>query len=180
MLYFVGGGLCAGYDLNSALESCYKRSKTNLGTSKKWPESMNADTNGIVSTLPDHSKFANWTKIVFMYCDGSLHQGNNKSPVQYKDTSLYFRGSVNTRAHIKWADMKYNLSQAERIMVCGSSAGGMATYLWTDHVRGLVPNPNVVYGVADSSVYYAPFINSVQNLTLKKKANLLKILNEDN
>ena len=37
MLYFVGGGLCAGYDTNSALNSCYERSKGKMGSSKKWP-----------------------------------------------------------------------------------------------------------------------------------------------
>jgi len=35
-----------------------------------------------------------------MYCDGAFHQGNNKEAVQYKGSSLYFRGAVNTRSHI--------------------------------------------------------------------------------
>jgi hypothetical protein len=97
--------------------------------------------------------------MVIMYCDGSFHQGNNKSPIQYKDAQLYFRGAVNTRSHIKWANNKYNLSQAERIIVSGSSAGGMATYLWVDYFRSLVPNPKTVYGVADSGIFYDPLVN---------------------
>jgi len=74
-----------------------------------------------------------------MYCDGAFHQGNNKYPVQYKDRQLYFRGSVNTRSHFKYADLKYNLSNADRIIVSGSSAGGMATIIWLSYVKSLVP-----------------------------------------
>jgi hypothetical protein len=95
-----------------------------------------------------------------MYCDGAFHQGNNKSPIQYKDTQLYFRGAVNTRSHIKWANNKYNLSKAEKIIVSGSSAGGMATYLWVDYFRSLVPNAKTVFGVVDSGIFYDPLINS--------------------
>ena len=36
----------------------------------------------------------------------------------------------------------------------------MATYLWVDYFRSLVPNPSVVYGVADSGVFYDPLINN--------------------
>lgn len=38
MFYFIGGGACMGTDLPSTLESCYKRSKGRLGTSKTWPD----------------------------------------------------------------------------------------------------------------------------------------------
>jgi hypothetical protein len=149
-----------GNDLPSTLESCYRRSKGQFGTSKVWPDTYDGTEGGILSTDSSKSKFANWTKIVMMYCDGSFHQGNNKSPIQYKDTQLFFRGALNTRSHIKWADNKYKLAQAERIVVSGSSAGGMATYLWVDYFRTLVPDSKVVYGVADSGIFYNPLISS--------------------
>ena len=38
-------------------------------------------------------RFANWTKIVFRYCDSGFHQGYRKNPVSYKGKNLYFRGS---------------------------------------------------------------------------------------
>jgi hypothetical protein len=118
-----------GTDLASTLDSCYRRSKSMFGTSKVWPETYNATNGGILETDPAHSRFANWTKIVIMYCDGSFHQGNNKNSIKYKDTELYFRGALNTRSHIKWAHDKYDLTKASKIVVSGSSAGGMATYL---------------------------------------------------
>lgn len=160
LFYFIGGGACMGTDLASTLESCYRRSKGEFGTSKVWPDTYDGTDGGLLAVDAAKSRFANWTKIVIMYCDGSFHQGNNKSPIQYKDSQLYFRGAVNTRSHIKWADNKYNLSQAERIIVSGSSAGGMATYLWVDYFRSLVPNPKVVFGVADSGIFYDPLVNN--------------------
>lgn len=93
-----------------------------------------------------------------VYCDGAFHQGNNKSPVQYKDSKLYFRGSVNTRSHLKYIDTKYNLSNAQRIIVSGSSAGGIATYIWLSYVKSLVPHADRVYGIADSGIFYDPLV----------------------
>ena len=95
-----------------------------------------------------------------MYCDGSFHQGNNKNSIKYKNRELFFRGALNTRSHIKWAHQKYNLTQASQIIVSGSSAGGIATYLWVDYVRTLVPNPKTVYGVVDSGIFYNPAVSS--------------------
>lgn len=54
-----------------------------------------------------------------IYCDGSFHQGNRKEPIIYNNKSLYFRGAVNTRSHFKWADSKYNLKEAEQIIIAG-------------------------------------------------------------
>ena len=70
----------------------------------------------------------------------------------------YFRGAVNTRSHFKWADNKYNLSNAEKIVLTGSSAGGIAVNLWHQYLKDLVPHPERVYSVSDSSIFYDPLI----------------------
>ena len=137
----IGGGACLGTDLPSTLQNCYKRSKGQFGSSTKWPDTYPGKDGGVLSTDPAQNTFANWTKIVMIYCDGVFHQGNNKSPVQYKDKKLYFRGAVNTRSHFKWADNKYNLSQAERIVLTGSSAGAMAVTLYHQYLKDMVPHP---------------------------------------
>jgi hypothetical protein len=97
-----------------------------------------------------------------MYCDGAFHQGNNLSPIQYKDAKLYFRGAVNTRSHFKWADQKYNLSNAEKIVLTGSSAGGMAVYLWHQYLKDFVTHPERVYSVSDSGIFYDPLVSSLR------------------
>ena len=157
LFYFLGGGSCADKDLNSTLENCYQRSKGEFGTSTYWPTFFPSINFGMLEVDPAN-KFANWTKIVVMYCDGAFHQGNNKSPIKYKDTQLYFRGAVNTRSHFKWADNKYGLGKAKKIVLSGSSAGGMATFLWIEYLKSLVPDPKVVYGIADSAIFYEPMV----------------------
>jgi len=64
---------------------------------------------GYLSTDPANSRFATWTKVIIMYCDGAQHQGHNDDPIAYKDALLYFRGADNTRSHLKWLQQKYQI-----------------------------------------------------------------------
>lgn len=115
-----------------------------------------------------------------IYCDGSFHQGNNKNAVKYKDANLYFRGAVNTRSHFKWADNKYNLSAAEKIVLTGSSAGGIGVYLWHQYLKDMVSHPERVYSVADSSIFYDPLVSIYppeKVMEIVKERNVDKLLN---
>ena len=69
--------------LSDTIESCYQRSKQKLGSSSLWEDEIEAG--GIMSTDTSISQFANWTKVLFIYCDGALHQGYSKTPLKYKD-----------------------------------------------------------------------------------------------
>lgn len=76
------------------------------------------------------------------------------------------------RSHLKWADNRFNLSNANKIVLSGGSAGGMGIYLWIDYLRGLVKYPNRVYGIADSAIFMDPatvtsFQTQVYNLMPK-------------
>ena len=125
-----------------------------MGSERLWPDILpNELSEGYLSTDPKESSFANWTKIFIPYCDGSFHQGNTKNPVKYKDRELFFRGSVNTRSHFKYINTKYNLNGADRIILTGMSAGGVAVYLWTNYLKSLVKDDSKVYPIADSGVF---------------------------
>jgi len=91
IIYFEGGAWCGDKDLASTTESCYQRSKTDLGSTKNYPDTYTIN-DGILSDNPK-SSFADYTKVFFKYCDGSGHQGTKTAPIAYKDTKLYFRGS---------------------------------------------------------------------------------------
>jgi hypothetical protein len=104
MIYFSGGGLCTGIDQSSAIHDCYERSMTDLGSSEGYPEFMDVDDYTYRSTNPLHNRFATWTKVIFPYCDGSLHQGFRATPISYKGKDLYFRGAAIVRAHLKWLE----------------------------------------------------------------------------
>ena len=154
MIYFLGGGMCGSTSKEATLESCYKRSKDFLGSSKPWPAILPSDlAQGYLSTDPKVSPFANWTKIFLPYCDGSLHQGYTKDPIQYKDASLYFRGSLITRSHIAWIQSKYNLKGANKIVLTGMSAGGIAVNSWTNYVKDFVGDDSKVYPISDSGIF---------------------------
>ena len=85
LVFFVGGGFCAGPTTEAVVEDCYQRSKTDLGSSKNYQSEI-ISPGGYLSTDPSISKFANWTKVVIMYCDGAQHQGHVNEPLSYKDT----------------------------------------------------------------------------------------------
>lgn len=152
MVFFEGGAFCQGLTTDQVLENCYKRSKTDLGSSKNYPSQL-IGPGGYLSTDPSLSKFASWTKVVVRYCDGAQHQGNSKSPISYKDTKLYFRGAVNVRSHFQWLLDTYQINKAEKILFTGASAGGIATFTWSNYFRRLIDNPNNVYTVADAAIY---------------------------
>lgn len=113
-----------------------------------------------------------------MYCDGSMHQGNNPDSVRYKDTELYFRGAVNTRAHFKYLLEKHDLAKAKSVVLTGSSAGGIATALWINYVRTLLENPNSMVSIADSGIFInmASPETGIYNFETAAK-NLFKVAN---
>ena len=57
----------------------------------------------MMDPIPEN-KFAEWTKIVLIYCDGTLFQGVNNKAYNYKGKDLFFRGSKIMRSHLKWID----------------------------------------------------------------------------
>lgn len=122
-----------------------------MGSSTLWPESFEGQ--GYLSTDSSVSSFANWTKIVLGYCDGALHQGNNPSPVSYKDTKLYFRGAAITRSHFDWINTKFPFAQAQKIILTGGSAGGVGTFLWNNYFIDYVKKPDIVHSIPDSGVF---------------------------
>ena len=147
--------MCSGLNTNEAIEDCYKRSKSELGSSsdKFWPKTLDPTDKGLLETNPEKSKFAEWTKVVVGYCDGSLHQGYREAPIQYKRTSLYFRGAANTRALFTWLEKNADLANADKLVVSGGSAGAIASYIWSNYAASKVLNPNNVMIIPDSGVF---------------------------
>ena len=155
LVHFMGGASCSSTDLGKTIESCYQRSRTFLGSSKYWPQQN--QFYGILSNDPSKNIFANWTKAVFVYCDGAFHQGNSNSSIKYKDAELFFRGSLITKANFKFLDNKYNFTQTKKMVLTGTSAGGIATFIWADYIKTILPDPNTqFYPLPESSIFLNP------------------------
>lgn len=150
-----------------------------MGSSKFWPEQLQGE--GYLSTNPAESDFANWTKIVLGYCDGSFHQGYRKDPISYRGDKLYFRGSLITKSHFTWIANKYpSFKNANQVIVTGSSAGGVATYIWANYVRTLVANASNVLSIPDSGIFLPYKTYDTQyNLLETTVVNLFKLANID-
>ena len=158
VIFFEGGGACGGLNISATIESCYERSMTKLGSSKEYAPTINSQGGILSMSNTTNPHFWNWTKVFVPYCDGSFHQGSRREGVNYKNTTLYFRGSNNTLEHFKYLNLTIGLFSANKIIVGGNSAGGMAAFLWTNYVYDHSVTKNV-YSVPDSGLFINTFAN---------------------
>lgn len=150
--YMQGGGWCLTRG-KGEWTSCLLRSRTSLGSTcnnwatgkhdcsedddpSEWTSLLN---NSYFSTNRDiNPAFSDWTMVIARYCDGTSFSGRLDEPVQILDengtnTSLYYRGNYILEAIAHEAlELKSNSSSRRNIshlVVGGSSAGGLGTYL---------------------------------------------------
>jgi hypothetical protein len=81
-----------------------------------------------------------------------MHQGSADS-IKYKDTELFFRGADNVRSHLAWLTTNYGLVNAESVILTGTSAGGVAAYLWSNYMKSILANPRGLFTVVDSGAF---------------------------
>jgi hypothetical protein len=143
ILFFEGGGWCV------SLEDCEGRSHTPLGSSSSYAPSTTAWTARDL-LLPDaavNPNFASWASAYAPYCDGQSRAGD--TDVQYNATrTLHYRGFRNLQAslsHLTGAG-GYLGGDATHLIVSGSSAGGLTTYLHIDYIAAAAraSNPGIV------------------------------------
>jgi hypothetical protein len=116
LIYLQGGGSCS-----SAICSANMTAEPRISSA------------GLFS--PDESPVSSWSVVYVPYCDGSLHYGDkehlDESPVRYH------HGLRNLSAALDVAVAKF--PSAKRILLAGSSAGGLGTIYATALVRVLYP-----------------------------------------
>lgn len=104
------------------------------------------------------------------YCDGTGHQGYKKDPISYKDTKLYFRGHNATIGQLNSLAYKYHLfSGAIEIVVTGQSAGGLATFLWSNYIADRSQKTAKVWSLPDSGIF-------LDSTNFKSKTNSYRAL----
>ena len=66
---------------------CLGRSKTNLGSSKKWPQQFCA---GGIMGADEHTNpaFGNFNKVVMAYCDGNSFASDRSDPLNLSQSRL--------------------------------------------------------------------------------------------
>ncbi|CAO2838831.1 unnamed protein product [Amaranthus hypochondriacus] len=107
--------------------------------------------NGILSNnISQNPDFYNWNRIKLRYCDGASFAGNSKFD---NGTSLmYFRGQKIWQAII-FDLLPKGLANAEKALLSGCSAGGLATFLHCDSFTKFLPRNATVKCLSDAGFF---------------------------
>ncbi len=105
----------------------------------------------------------NFTKIVMMYCDGTVYQGSLSTPVEVNGSTIYFRGMDNVIETIAYLGKEQGLFEAERVLLTGVSAGGFGTYFWSNYLSAMLKDRFALMSVPDSGIFLANYVSPVTN-----------------
>ncbi|KAI3945113.1 hypothetical protein MKW92_007693 [Papaver armeniacum] len=142
LLVFEGGGWC------HTTKSCLKRTNNSHGsTNYEKAKHFSGIMSKNVSLNPD---FYNWNRVKIRYCDGGSFAGN--STYQNETDKLYFRGQRIWKAIILDLLPK-GLNVAEKALLSGCSAGGLATYLHCDDFTSFLPKNATTKCMSDAGVF---------------------------
>ncbi|XP_042505727.1 pectin acetylesterase 9 isoform X2 [Macadamia integrifolia] len=143
LLQFEGGGWC------NDVASCLERAKTRRGSTRfmnKW-EVFSGILSNNMSLNPD---FYNWNRVKLRYCDGASFAGDGK--FDNGTNSLYFRGQRIWKAIILDL-LSRGLNQADKALLSGCSAGGLATFLHCDNFTQFLPKTASVKCLSDGGFF---------------------------
>ena len=142
VVFFEGGGWC------ESDEDCAGRAGTALGSSKFTVTTM-LSRDLLSPNCTANPYFCNWSFAYAAYVDGASRSGDAAEPVMINGTPIYYRGARVLNATITallapggvGAGMP-SLAAAPRLLLSGSSAGGLTTYLHADAIAAAVRAAN--------------------------------------
>ena len=155
--HFMGGGWC--FDGSS----CVGRSKTLLGSSSYWTPTLsalwsaNAGFYGLMSANDTAvNPFGEWNFVWLAYCDGSSQTSNREDPVVVGSTTLHYRGRALLDAHLFELERQFGfLSTATEVIISGTSAGGMSTYMHSSFIKTQLRAPGArLVAVPDAGFWW--------------------------
>eukprot|EP00048_Salpingoeca_helianthica_P024201 m.30495 g.30495 ORF g.30495 m.30495 type:complete len:442 (-) comp9246_c0_seq1:86-1411(-) len=131
-IHHQGGGWC------ESLESCYGRALGALGSSRTYPATASLGEGYFSTNSSVNPQMYNWNAVLLRYCDGNSFSGTNSTLTPYKNLTLHFRGKHILEAVINSLLTDRGLDHATDVVISGSSAGGLATFIHCDHWHGRV------------------------------------------
>uniref|UniRef100_A0A452YTP9 Pectin acetylesterase n=1 Tax=Aegilops tauschii subsp. strangulata TaxID=200361 RepID=A0A452YTP9_AEGTS len=138
-----GGGWC-----NDA-PSCAARAGTRRGSTRLM--SKLEVFSGVLSNDPARNPdFYNWNRVKLRYCDGGSFAGD--SEFRNGSSVIYMRGQRIWDAII--ADLlTKGLAKAEKVLLSGCSAGGLATFFHCDNLGELLGGVATVKCMSDAGFF---------------------------
>ena len=134
-----------------------------MGSSTGYKQTQTFNS-GILSDNQDNY-FNGWTRVFLKYCDGSGHQGYNPKSVLYKGADLYFRGQNIKIAQFNSINQSNKIftNEITHLVLTGESAGGLATFHWTNYLADQISKNTKYWSIPDSGI----FIDEVNSITKK-------------
>ncbi|KAK1409141.1 hypothetical protein QVD17_35666 [Tagetes erecta] len=143
LLQFEGGGWC------NDIETCADRAQTRRGSTRLMNklETFSGILSNNASLNPD---FYNWNRVKLRYCDGGSFAGD--SEFDNGTLVLYFRGQRIWQAIIEDLLPK-GLGLANKALLSGCSAGGLASYLHCNNFSSYLPDTTAVKCLGDAGFF---------------------------
>ena len=168
--HFQGGGWC------NDPAGCASRAGGLLGSSKTWTPKlsalwgskagfyglMSADVNPADpghangTTTPTDNPFGSWNFVWLGYCDGSSQTSDRDEPLVVGGKPVYMRGRAILDAHLHELEAQYQfLSTATEVIVSGTSAGGLSTFLHASFIKSRLTTPGAkLVAVPDAGFWW--------------------------
>jgi len=131
VFFLEGGGACWTYT------DCKQRSLTALGSSNLWTATHTDTSNVLSSNVSNNPAWATWNHVYVPYCGGDVHSGQKNTTTW---NELYFSGYLTVRAVFNQLINQNGLKGATQVLLSGSSAGGIGTFVHANGLFDLLPN----------------------------------------
>lgn len=172
-IHLCGGGWC------STQEDCAGRANSTLGSSSYWPPVANTDQKnypnqwniGLYGLLGNDTKnvYENWTSVFVMYCDGSSFTSFRQNAVDVNGQLLWHRGRAILDAAIDDLLTVHGMDTATDVILSGTSAGGMATYVHAELFRERVSTAAKLAAVPDAGFW----VDAIDLTGVRRMRNLV-------
>lgn len=105
---------------------------------------------GILEADNKRNPFNEWNFVYIPYSTGDFHMGNNAVTYEKNNKTYisYHNGKTNALACLNW--FFKNVTQPDKIFVCGESAGGFGAAFWTPYIAEHETNTQI-FEYSDSS-----------------------------
>lgn len=144
-----GGGWCM------SLADCASRAATGgggTGSQSPFFGGENADW-GLLSNAST-SPVGDWHGVFVVYCDANSQTSAVDGPVTVGNQTLWFRGFDVLNAVYEDLEVRGGLkSRSTDVILAGTSAGGMSTYIHAPYIRSLLPASANVVALPDAGAF---------------------------
>ena len=159
VLMFQGGAWC------HSLEDCYERSKSHLGSSRRWDTDFYFPDGLASNDEVVNPNYHSWNKVVIGYCDGASFSGTLKHPVKVPEhhDQVFFQGSyILDAVSDTLLKSNFGMNRASDVIISGLSAGGLSVYLHLDNIASKIKKFSTVS--ANTSLFLFPLVRTMQSL----------------